>query len=373
MGGSRRDTSGTTGSSRWLSGERARYVDTVTPEQINAASGALSALAALAAVSVAAFSISEVRRIDQRAKTRETIERDEILQSRLEAMYPALYSVFGSPLDTIPLDDRPPVVSFFSLYADAYVAKRDKLLPEADVDSFLDEFAYWARTTHGRMAWAQLRDQTWPEGFAHHVDRALLNSDPYAQLGYLPPVTRWLHGGLSVHYLEALHPPELATAWDTLVALEARGIGSIPPTHLAGDRENTLAWLMDRDARIWGRWTAMLGSRAVGHVAVSEPHAYLDDRLAPGSRWLEISRLFVDPMLQGNGVGFDLMNQAVRFVHGVGARAILVFIEDDQLLNWYQRQGWREAGSFHGIQGTNVIMQLVPAASAAISVKPQES
>lgn len=326
-------------------------------------SAVLSAFTALAALFIGGLSIREVRRIDDRARKREANERDDVLQSRLEALYPRMYRSFGSPPDAIPLEARPTVLAFYSLYADAYTAHRDDLLPRSDAKAFLDEFAYWARSKNAKGAWAALRGQSWPDGFVQHVDTALAGGGPYQQLGVKSPPGRWLEAGAVVHYLTGFEPPELASAKHVLSSL-ADSAGSIPPDYLRADNPQDtndayLAWLRDEDAQIWHRVTAVIAGRVVGHVLVSEAHEYAREHLAAFGKArhvLEISRLFVDPALQGDGVGSDLLQAAVSFIESVGAQPMLVMVEDQKLQGWYEDLGWHVVASFDGVQGKNLVL-----------------
>ncbi|MEI2621668.1 MAG: GNAT family N-acetyltransferase [Candidatus Nanopelagicales bacterium] len=341
----------------------------MSADAINAAGTVLSAAAALIAVVVAWLSIREIKRIDDRSRVREWNERDDLLQNRLESLYPDLYVTFGSPRDGIPLESRPVVVAFYSLYADAFTAQRDNLLPVKDAESFLREFAYWARTEHGRRAWEDLRLQTWAEGFLQHVDHALGIPESYRGLNYAPPLSRWISGGRVVHYVEGLNQAALASAVLTLRSLRSHGSHDVPPMdtdHVDPDETNRayIDWLIDTDTAIWNRWMATLQGRVVGHVCVSGLHDYLannidiEESAAPeATRMLEVNRLFVDPLLQGFGIGADLLKLATDYILSLEAVPVLAMIEDEGLQSWYQNQGWSVRSTYEGIQGPNVVME----------------
>ncbi|MGM0385466.1 MAG: GNAT family N-acetyltransferase [Actinomycetota bacterium] len=348
------------------------------PVDVNAVSAGLSAIAAIFAVVIAGISVRELRRIDERATRREANQRDEALQMRLEALYPQLYSVFGVPLDRIPSRLRSAVVGFFGLYADAYTAHRDSLLPERDSLAFLEEFDWWVGSENGKTLWEQLRCQSWPVGFIEHVDSAAQRPRAYAGLANraaefglraeVPGVVEF-HDNPGVELLRSAD-------W-ALVNLRIQGHSEFPPSSIddaflqivdprerrAAQRRSYAEWFLDSDTLVWGRWVAVLNGRVVGHVAVCEPHDYLrvDDRADPASsiRTLEVSRLFVEPRLQGRGIGAEILGRAIDFIEDFGCTPVLaVLAESEGALAMYRRYGWTEIDRFDGTQGENVVMVL---------------
>lgn len=348
-------------------------------DTVNATATGLSAVAAIFAVVVAGVSIWELRRIDGRAVRRETNERDDALQVRLEALYPDLYRVFGVPIDQIPTRLRPSVVSFFGLYADAFTAHRDGLLPEKDAQAFLEEFDWWLGSPNGSHLWTQLRSQSWPDGFIEHVDAVPSTARPYGELGNRPSEFGWRADVPGV--LEFQENPDaelLFTANWTLVSLREEGHAEFPPASLDADLarlsdagEHRAAqlmaygtWVTGSETAVWGRWVAVLNGRVIGHVAVCEPHAYVGTRhelldLDPPGSALEVARLFVDPRLQRRGLATELLSRAVSFIHDFGCTPVLAVLEESSGARaMYEKAGWTVATQFSGVQGNNVLMKL---------------
>jgi len=358
----------------------------VRPDLVNAIAAGLSAIAAIFAVFVSAVSVRELRRIDQRARRREVSELDQALQARLEALYPELYKVFGVPMDGVPVEYRPTIVGFFGLYADAFTAQREGLLAERDAEQFLDEFDWWLASDNGMRFWAQLRSQSWPSGFVEHVDAVARRPRAYSQLANRAPSFELAHrvpGMIAIQ--RDPDPAMLRTACWSLVSLRAGGHAEFPPAsldlHLSGamdeDERRSVQlrtysqWLESSDTAVWARWVAVLGGRVVGHVAVCEPHGYLRHltdhlEILEDRPPLEISRLFVDPRLQGRGVGAQLLSRANSFIQEFGSTPVLaVLTESEAALRLYERTGWREGARFDGVQGMNVLMYLHDDASLA--------
>lgn len=328
---------------------------------ISAIGTVLSAVAAMAALLVAGLSIYEVRRVDDRAKTREQNERDDALQARLESLYPQLYSTLGSPKDGIPLESRLAMVSFFGLYADVFTSKRDGLLRSPDQQAFVNEFEFWVKTPQGRQAWDSFRRQSWPAGFKDHLDELMgSREEPYAQLALSPPQRYWLKDGLQVEIQECGDDVNLERALASLEALRVRNAVEVPPSNKYDPDPNVrrkayLEWLFSTGPK-WNRWVATAGEQIVGHVLVSDPFDYMS-LLAKGlpQDTLEISRVWVHPLLQRQQLGTVLMDRATAFVRGLGATPALAVL-DQGPSSFYRDLGWMEYGQFNGVQGLNRVM-----------------
>jgi GNAT superfamily N-acetyltransferase len=344
-------------------------------EWLDAAGSSLSAIAALCGVVVAGLSIREVRRIDSRAALRDANERDDALQARLDPMYEGLHTTVGRLGDGIPLPIRGVLVPFFVLYSDVFAADRDHLLGCKDNQPFLDEFAFWAQAPAGRSAWKELRAQTWPTGFVDHVDRVMLMPSPYPEVTIEPPENDWT---------VSVEPGcDLSQAAEVLLRLRDR-YSEFPPSAL-DLRLPPLGSLEGRKARLtvyerWlsaepveQRWSAVKGTRVIGHVQVTAPHDYLVEQLATQPALeldpddvLELGRLFVDPDVQQHGVGRQLVTYAVRFIEAAGKTPVLAVLDESaRALALYTSMGWEPACEFDGLQGHNTVMYLPSQAPVA--------
>lgn len=132
--------------------------------------------------------------------------------------------------------------------------------------------------------------------------------------------------------------------------------------------ENPLAWV-DISEPI-GQWTALLGGRAVGHIALMRPEG--DDECAIISKKtgqsLEqigvVARLFVSPSARGHGIGNQLLLAAETMAARNSITPILEVLEKDKAaMNLYVGRGWVPLGSTvhnfgEGRTATAIIMAL---------------
>jgi GNAT superfamily N-acetyltransferase len=120
-------------------------------------------------------------------------------------------------------------------------------------------------------------------------------------------------------------------------------------------------WLLSED--VLGRWTALVGGRVAGHVSVTAPHPPLSDVLGEMHQtsrtmagFCEVSKLFVDPSLQGRGAGTALFEAATRFARSEGLQPALKVLDTSLAARrLYARHGMTEAGSFRGLHGKSLV------------------
>lgn len=120
-------------------------------------------------------------------------------------------------------------------------------------------------------------------------------------------------------------------------------------------------WLLSED--VLGRWVAIVDGQAAGHISITAPHPYLTRALeeigqtpsAPGG-FCEVSKFFVDPAVQGRGVGAALFDAALGFARGEGLQPALAVVDTSLAARrFYGHHGMTEAGSFNGVHGGNFV------------------
>lgn len=147
---------------------------------------------------------------------------------------------------------------------------------------------------------------------------------------------------------------------------ELRATVDYPPERdSAGSIESLRAWLSGDDPL--ASWVAVEGQQVVGHVQVTEPHAYLSPHVGQGARngraVLEVGKLFVSPHHQGSGIGAGLLRRACEFIADRGALpALCVLPSSKEAIRLYQRAGLAEVARFDGLHGVNIVM--MPGAGA---------
>jgi hypothetical protein len=166
---------------------------------LSALAAALSAITALVAVAIGWISLRETRRAEDLRRSLASHERDASLSARLDALYPDLRRILGHPNDGVPQEIRSPLISFFVLYADAYVAQRDGVLDNRDWASIGEELAYWAQRPTARRAWQAFKVQTWATGFVEYIDSVLAGPVVYPEISNddTAPEVNWPETGES--------------------------------------------------------------------------------------------------------------------------------------------------------------------------------
>jgi GNAT superfamily N-acetyltransferase len=132
--------------------------------------------------------------------------------------------------------------------------------------------------------------------------------------------------------------------------------GDYPPTRVESNVAAYANWLTE-GATI-ARWVGRIGDTVVGHILLAKPGDYLDEFLSPltsGSpfdSFVEIGRLFVDPVARGRGVGRGLLAAATSEAEDRHLLPVLVVRDtEERAVRLYRAEGWREAGSLPSARG----------------------
>lgn len=120
-------------------------------------------------------------------------------------------------------------------------------------------------------------------------------------------------------------------------------------------------WLLSED--VLRRWVALVEGQVAGHISITAPHPYLTGALegmgqvpAAPNGVCEVSKFFVDPAVQGRGVGAALFDSALRFARREGLQPALAVVDTSLAARrFYAHHGMTEAGSFQGIHGENFV------------------
>lgn len=132
-----------------------------------------------------------------------------------------------------------------------------------------------------------------------------------------------------------------------------------PPIDAESNLDSLTQWLLSDPPT--HRWVALKDGVAVGHIAVALPHEYLNTFFADRSitstaqtGFREISKFFVDPYQQKNGIGTLLFDTALHFVNSESGQSVLAVVDSSTAAKkFYARAGLREVGTFEGIHGVN--------------------
>lgn len=166
----------------------------MNPDWINVIAAAAAAAAAFFSWWVAVLGLKESKRLAEESARREAHAVEAQLQARLDPLYPGLRAVLGTIDDGVPVTIRSVLIPFFVLYADAFAAWRDGILPEAEWRGFGLELANWAQREPARRAWQVFRNQEWTDGFVEHVDAVLEGPPAYPRMHgvtVVPPTEVW--------------------------------------------------------------------------------------------------------------------------------------------------------------------------------------
>jgi ribosomal protein S18 acetylase RimI-like enzyme len=108
------------------------------------------------------------------------------------------------------------------------------------------------------------------------------------------------------------------------------------------DEDKVAAEIADADTAVW---LAERGERAVGY-AVAGPCALPHPEARPDQG--ELKRIYVEPGLQGEGVGQALFDTAMAWLERDGPRRlwISVFSDNHGAQRFYQRQGFAKVGEY---------------------------
>lgn len=101
-----------------------------------------------------------------------------------------------------------------------------------------------------------------------------------------------------------------------------------------------------------GQWTALLGQRVVGHIAVlhpdagdGAPHLLAEQSKIALAEIGVVARLFVSPTFRGQAIGRDLLDAAEAGACNSGFHLVLdVMTKDTAAIKLYKSRGWRILG-----------------------------
>lgn len=124
--------------------------------------------------------------------------------------------------------------------------------------------------------------------------------------------------------------------------VRARAFG-YPPERVSSDEASVRRWLGEADALMIGVGT--VDKRLVAYARLEEPdpraREFLDE-----SKWLEISRLLVDPSWRGRGVGAGMLEWLECSRTGEYKLALVVLESNQPARALYLKEGWVERGAF---------------------------
>lgn len=137
-----------------------------------------------------------------------------------------------------------------------------------------------------------------------------------------------------------------------------RAMGHYPP-RIANDatRGGYLAWLLENpDSE---RWVALRNGSVISHLSIELPRDYIRDFLVllgypPNevARTAEISKIFVDPDYQHEGIGSALFSQASAIIRKANKMPIITVLKSSPLaIRFYQRQGGSDIGVLRSSSG----------------------
>ena len=133
-----------------------------------------------------------------------------------------------------------------------------------------------------------------------------------------------------------------------------------PRSDTDGSGASLEAWLFA--GKVLVRLVATVNDDPVGHVLLHVPGQYLTGRyqalfLNPAVAWIEVGKLFVDPLTPGLGVGRHLLSAARSYITVQGGRLVLCVVEtSEQAYRLYVREGLVVIGEFSGVHGRNIVM-----------------
>lgn len=136
--------------------------------------------------------------------------------------------------------------------------------------------------------------------------------------------------------------------------------GVYPPKQDVGDdRQEFSDWLLEEEVLV--RIVA-LEQQVTGHVSLTHAHPYLTKHLAgighelEGKGYVEVSKLFVDPLAHAKGTGALLLQAMIDHSRENDFQLALAVIETSTAaIELYQRLGLHAAGEFDGIHGRNLV------------------
>ena len=108
------------------------------------------------------------------------------------------------------------------------------------------------------------------------------------------------------------------------------------------------------DAFYFGEW--QVASRIQAHRAHLHQLLVYDDGVVKGFAHVaegEIRKLFVEPVLQGGGIGAKLLQYAVR---QEGARFLWALEQNEKAIAFYRRHGFRMTGDRKTEEGTDAFL-----------------
>lgn len=95
---------------------------------------------------------------------------------------------------------------------------------------------------------------------------------------------------------------------------------------------------------------ATYNGEIAGHAEVQDASKHppvITESLQPISDYAAFVSLFVDPKIQGKGIGARLVEEAVAWGKGEGKRLVLIVLEKDEAaIRMYERMGWEKGNEY---------------------------
>lgn len=132
-----------------------------------------------------------------------------------------------------------------------------------------------------------------------------------------------------------------------------------PRREVAHSTESLSDWLFN--VPVLGRWTALVGGEAVGHIVLREAPDYVKEFLYGQSHvgthkrgMAEIGKFFVDPRYQNHGIGDLLFQTACTLAEDLLMQpGLSVVSSSEKAVRFYTRHDMHKVGHFTGFHGVD--------------------
>jgi len=119
-----------------------------------------------------------------------------------------------------------------------------------------------------------------------------------------------------------------------------------PPKRVQGWHEVAIAKALDRGARIGEARGDDTGVQLKGLDAELRRYLALTDELTRDGYDGEVTLLLLDAGYQGLGIGRELIDRGIEWLHAQGSRSLYLVTDDSCNYPFYDRLGWRQAHAF---------------------------